>query len=76
MSDIPRKLLIVEQEPPKEGFVCMMEWHNRTYSMQLSNREGLELMSRIQSAILDYGVQRGIVKPLMPEVTIRKRRRK
>lgn len=75
MSDVPRKLLIVEQEPPKEGFVCMMEWHNRTYSMQLSNRAGQELMERIQSTVIDYGVQHGIVKPLMPEITNRKRRK-
>lgn len=77
MSNVPRKLLVIQKDPPAQGFVVMLEGHNRTMSLQLDQGTGEEVMHRLQETIIDFAVQRGWVMksiPIPPSKRQRKRR--
>jgi hypothetical protein len=76
MKPLPRKVLMVHQEPPRTGWIVMLEVNDRTRSMQLSEEHGVALMTQLQDTIIQVAMNLGLVPVYATPETPHERRRK
>lgn len=73
MSSVPRKILMVKQDPPRTMYVVMMEVSDRTRSLQLSETDGEALMTEMQDCFIRFALKRGFIvnEPIKPDTESR-----